>query len=108
MKPLHNVTVIPPGSRLSDVLPAFAHVTDEYHLGTLSTACAGCRKPFSAVRKRRKSFRLYDTLLCQYAPVATAHSLCGRCWRQYRDGGDGREALLASIEAFDAGKEANQ
>lgn len=108
MKPLHNLVELPAGKTLAEVLPALAHVKEHIHIGTPSPVCAGCRKPFNAVRKRRKAVRLYPVAVCQFAPVAFGYSLCGQCFAQYQKGGDEKEALLAAIEAFSDGEEASQ
>lgn len=105
---LHNLVELPAGKTLSEVLPALAHVKEHIHIGTPSPVCAGCRKPFNEVRKRRKGFRLYPLAVCRVAPIAFACSLCGKCFAQYQKGGDDREALLAAIDSFDEGEEANQ
>ncbi|WP_291988395.1 hypothetical protein [Candidatus Accumulibacter sp. ACC007] len=108
MRPQHNLVELPAGKTLADVLPVFKNVEDERHIGMPTPVCAGCRKPFTAVRKRRKAFRLYPVDICQAAPVAFAYSLCGRCWSHYQAGGDRKEALMASIDAFSDGSEATQ
>ena len=59
MNKLHDALYIPEGQAVGDVLPAFANVTNERHLGTPNRECASCRKPFNAARKPRKSIRLY-------------------------------------------------
>ena len=105
MKPLHNLVQLPAGKTLADILPVFKHIENEVHIVTQNPACAGCRKPFTAVRKRRKSFRLYPVALCQTVPVGIEQALCGSCWRQYQAGGDRKEALLAAIDAFNACEE---
>lgn len=108
MKPLHNLIELPAGKTLADVLPVFKDIENEVHVVTPQPVCAGCRKPFTAVRKRRKAFRLYPFGICRSWPVAFAHSLCGRCWSLYQAGGVRKEALLASIDAFDDGQEVMQ
>lgn len=105
MRPPHNLVELPAGKTLADVLPVFKHVDDEVHVGTPTPTCGGCRKPFTAVRKRRKSFRLYPIALCQTVPVGIEQALCGSCWRHYQAGGDRKEALLAAIDSFNAREE---
>jgi len=108
MTAAHKLVELPAGKTLADVLPVFKRVEDECHIGAPTPDCAGCRKPFTAVRKRRKALRLYPIGVCQLAPVGYAYSLCGRCWRQYQAGGDQKQALLAAIDAFIDGEEARQ
>ncbi|HUW37547.1 MAG TPA: hypothetical protein VMV91_09450 [Rhodocyclaceae bacterium] len=107
MRPyLHNLIELPAGKAVGDVLPAFSEVRDYIHVGSPNAICPGCRRPFSAVRKRRKCIRLFsaDALI----PIALQYSLCGACVAKHRSGGDAREALLVAIEAFVDGKEARQ
>jgi len=107
MKPrLHNLHEIPAGKTVGDVLPAFSDVHHVIHVGTPNAICPGCRKPFTAARKRRKSIRLYpaDALV----PIAFQYSLCGACFVRHNAGGEVREALLVAISAFVDGDEARQ
>ncbi|WP_299066982.1 hypothetical protein [Accumulibacter sp.] len=108
MTRLHNLVGVPAGKTLAEVLPAFAGVTNEVHVGQPATECAACRKPFNAVRKRRKSVRLFPAALCQIVPVALQYGLCGRCFAQYQRGGADREAVLVAIDAYSDGVEATQ
>lgn len=107
-KKLHNLVELPSGQQPSDVLAAFSQVTEEIHVGAPAAVCAGCSKPFTAVRKRRKAFRLYPMSVCQKVPIAFSHMLCGRCFGQFRRGGDAKEAIMAAIDAFDDGEIARQ
>lgn len=108
MIPMHRLTPIPPGCSLADVLPVFGHCRRDLRIGTPCTLCAGCRKPFNSIRKRRKEIRLYPVSFCQVAPIAVAYSLCGKCFAQYQAGGASRDALLAAVDAFLHGDEASQ
>ncbi len=103
---LHNLIELPPGKAIGEVLPAYSAVLHEMHIGTPSTVCPGCGKPFNAVRKRRKSIRLYpvDALV----PVALQYALCGSCVVLHQVGGEVRAALLVVIEEFVFGEEARQ
>lgn len=103
--PLHNLVGLPEGKAIGDVLPAFSGVHTEIHLGKPNTVCASCRKPFSAVRKRRQAIRLYSTGL--QIPVCLQYWLCGCCVAQCQLGGNARDAVLASVEAFADGSEAS-
>lgn len=108
MKPqaLLNIEEIPEGKTIHDINPAFAGVDNEFHIGEPSKACAGCRKPFSAIRKPRMEIRLFLPNLP--IPIALAYQLCRRCSRKYQHGRNERDAILAAIEAFHRGEEASQ
>lgn len=105
---LHKLASLRPGETLTGVLPGLRGVTTEVHMGTPATECASCRKPFNAIRKQRKSIRLYPVALCQVIPMAFQYGLCGFCFAQYQRGGDDREAVLAAVDAFSDGEEASQ
>jgi len=106
MKPLHNLVELPAGKTIADVLPAYAFVNREYRIGSPAVVCAGCRKPFTAVRKRRKMIRLYPVEV--FMPMALDYPLCGRCYALYQRGGNDREAILVAVDAFSDGEEASQ
>ena len=101
MSSFHSLIPLPEGERVQDVLPQFAEVRNELAIGMPAPNCAGCRKPFTAARKRRLNVRLYP-IHC-LVPVAFAYCLCGACAMKYRRGGIEREAVIAAVEAFHLG-----
>lgn len=101
---MHNLTEIPKGKRVQDVLPQFADVSKETGpIGTPCIVCASCTKPFTAARKPRLGLRLYPTWFL--VPVAIQYRLCGSCAWQYRAGGRIRADVLAAVERFLDGSE---
>ncbi|WP_288129986.1 hypothetical protein [Accumulibacter sp.] len=108
MSRLHRIASVPAGKTIADLLPALRGVTTEVPMGTPATECASCRKPFNAVRKRRKSIRLYPMALCQVIPLAFQYGLCGACFARYQRGGDDREAVLAAVDSYSDSEEATQ
>lgn len=103
---LHGMTPIPPGKTVSDLLPVYSKADNEVHLGAPNTECASCRKPFNALRKRRKAVRMYPVR--SMIPVVFALDICGRCLALYQAGGASRDGVLASVEAYCDGEEAAQ
>jgi hypothetical protein len=100
------MTPIPAGKTVGDLLPTFSGVDDEVHVGKPNPECASCRKPFNELRKRRKAVRLYP--VASPIPVAFSFDICGRCLGLYQAGGLSREGLLAAVEAYCDGVEAEQ
>lgn len=101
VRPVHSLIPLPEGQRVQDVLPQFAEVREEVAIGTPAPDCAGCRKPFTAARKRRMNVRLYP-IDCP-VPIAFAYCLCGACGAMYRRGGLERDAVVAAVERFHLG-----
>lgn len=99
---LHNLELVPDGQKIGDVCPVFSTVEKELRIGKTSKVCASCRKPFSAVRKARKEIRLHAVDL--NIPIAWVYPVCGSCVAGYQRGGDSRDAVLTSIEAFHLGE----
>lgn len=104
--PLHGMTPIEEGQTVGDILPAFAGVTNEIHIGTPNPECASCRKPFNAVRKRRKAVRLYPTFTA--FPMAFSFDICGHCLALYEQGASARDGVLAAVESYCEGEEFKQ
>jgi hypothetical protein len=103
---LHKMREIPAGQSVGDLLPAFAEVEHAVHLGEPNKGCPGCRKPFTAARKPRRSITVYPVGLP--LPIAFAYRICGGCLAEYRKGGEARDAMLAAIDAYIDGAEATQ
>ncbi|TRZ56538.1 MAG: hypothetical protein D4S02_15420 [Rhodocyclaceae bacterium] len=103
---LHNMVDLPSGKTIGEVLPAFAGVQHEFHIGRPNQNCAGCRKPFTVARKPRRKIRLYPTMAV--VPIAISLQICGACIAMYQHGGADRDAMLAAVEAFAEGAKADQ
>lgn len=103
---LHETRIIPEGKTVGDLLPAFSGVKHELHLGEPNPECAGCRKPFSGVRKPRKAIRMYPAF--SPVPVAFSFNICGACARMWQKGGADRDGVSASVTAYCEGTEATQ
>ena len=103
---LHGMTPVPDGKTVADLLPSFSSVKNEIHLGTPNPECASCRKPFTALRKRRAALRLYPNWLP--LPFAFSFDICGHCLALHQKGGADRDAVLAAVEAYCDGGEAGQ
>jgi hypothetical protein len=106
MSKLHDALYIPEGQTVGEVLPAFSGVTNELHLGEPNRECASCRKLFSAVRKPRKAIRLYPAWTP--IPIAFSFRICGACADLWRQGGDSRDGVSASLIAYCTGNGATQ
>ncbi|MBK8762093.1 MAG: hypothetical protein IPM03_17065 [Sulfuritalea sp.] len=98
---LHRMVPLPAGKTIGDVLSVFAGIKGEIHLGEPNADCAACRKPFSMVRRPRKSIRLYspDLLL----PVVFSYRVCGACLVLHQRGGESCDGFLAAVEAYHNG-----
>lgn len=101
---LHDFVILPKGKTVADVLPRFAGVKHEVHIGDPNAMCGSCRKPFSAVRKRRKTLQIYPAHLPW--PLRFDIDICGACLMKHRQGGAARDAVLAAVQAFIEGEEA--
>nr|MBL8411660.1 hypothetical protein [Dechloromonas sp.] len=99
---LHGLEELKPGETIGDINPAFANLKGEIRIGNFAKCCASCRKPFNAVRKKRKEIRLWPVDLG--IPLAWAYPICGTCVAAYQRGGDDKEAVLAAVEAFHHGE----
>ncbi len=95
---LHDMVFIEDVKDVAAILPAFADVKNEVRAGEPNKSCAGCRKPFNAARKPRKSVRIYPVR--SVVPVCFEFRICGKCLAQHQAGGAGRDAVLASVQAF--------
>lgn len=95
---IHDMVFLDDVENAADLLPAFADVKNEVHLGEPNKNCAGCRKPFSAARKVRKNVRIYPVR--SILPMCFSYRICGRCFAQHQSGGTDRDAVLAAIQAF--------
>ena len=75
---LHNMTQIPKGKSVADILPAFSDVKHKVYVGKPNKQCASCRKPFNAVRKPRQKILMYPmrTIL----PICFSFDICGPCY----------------------------
>jgi len=98
---LHNMSPIEEGD-----LSAIYDCAQEVHVGRSNTQCAACRKPFNAVRKPRKAIRLYPKPLV--LPICFSFDICGGCYALHQAGGADRDGMLAAVEGFCKGEEANQ
>ncbi len=103
---IHSVTEVPPGAKISDILPTFAGVKHEIIIGTPNSDCASCRKPFNETRKRRKAVRMAPTGIA--LPVMFSFHICGRCLALYQQGGSERDGVMAALQAYCEGDEAAQ
>jgi len=103
---LHDITPIPEGKTVGDLLPVFSNVKNYIFAGDPNKVCASCRKPFTNVRKPRKAVRLYpvETKI----PISFSLNICGRCLAIYERGGPGRDGFIASVGSFFYGEEATQ
>lgn len=101
---INRFEMLPDDVKIGDVLPAFAGVESELHVGTPCNQCAGCHKEFDAVRKPRRAIRIFLDPI----PLAFQYRLCGRCAAMHQRGGADREALVAGIEKFFFGAEGNE
>lgn len=81
-------------------------MTHEIHIGQPNTVCAGCRKPFGKSLKPAQSIRVIYPRLA--IPVAFEYEICGDCLQSFKAGGTSREAVIAGVDAFHEGDEANQ
>lgn len=104
-RPAQSPIPLPDGKRVREVLPQFAEVRDEIHIGTPAPNCAGCREPFNAARKRTMNVRLYP--LDFPVPIAFAYCLCEACAAKYRRGGDDRAGVAAAVQAFHLGDDSS-
>lgn len=98
----HQLYQLPDGVKVGDVLPVYRHVIESVQIGSPCSVCAGCRKEFTAARKRRRSIVLFP--IAATTPIAIRFDLCGACTRAHRAGGTPRESLLASVQAFAEGQ----
>ena len=98
---LHNMDAIPVGLTVGDILPAFAGIKGEIHIGEPNKECAACRKPFTVTRKPRKSIRVYQR--CFPVPFAFSYWICGGCYVLHQRGGVERDSFLAAVEAYHMG-----
>lgn len=105
-KPLHDFVALPRGLNVADVLPAFAAVEHEVHIGVPNRICGSCRKPFTAARRPRKTLLVYPVHLP--VPVRFDVLICGSCLALHRRGGAARDGVLAALQAFIEGEEAGQ
>lgn len=103
---LHNLTEVPPGASLADILPAFAGVKHEIIIGTPNRECACCRKPFNEARKRRKVLRIAATWI--EVPLLYSFHICGRCFALHQKGGAVRDSVMAAVQRYLEGVEAKQ
>lgn len=97
---------IPDGKTVRDLLPTYSASLCELVIGAHPTQCASCRKPFTAVRKPRRTVKIYP--VAALVPVVFLHEICGACLVQYQRGGNDRDGVLAAVQAFLEGDEANQ
>lgn len=104
--PLHRMVAVPDGQTLSELLSGIAGLGMEIALGRPNDICAGCRKPFNQVRKRRKVVRLHPT--GTGLPLVFSCHICGRCQALHQKGGAARDGVLAAIQAYCEGVEAKQ
>lgn len=102
---MHGMVEIPEGKTVGEVLPTFSGVTTEVFCGQPNPCCASCRKPFDLVRKRRKAVRMYPVNAA--IPFAFSYDICGSCLAKYRKGGAERDGVMASVESYCNGEEAN-
>lgn len=91
---LHGMTPIPPGKTVSDLLPVYSKADNEVHLGAPNPECASCRKPFNALRKRRKAVRMYPVR--SMVPVVLLSISVGAAWRCTRQAASAMECLHLS------------
>lgn len=105
-KQLHGLTELPNGKLVGDLLEAFSGIKHEVFIGKPNPVCAGCRKPFDAVRKPRKAIRLYP--VNSPIPIAYSFNICGHCLALLRRGGSAKDGVLAAVEAYCEGRKAKQ
>ena len=103
---MHSIEEMPEGKTLGDINPAFSNLIGEIRVGKRSACCAGCRKPFTPVRKPRKEIRLWPIEL--NVPIAFAYPICGACVALYQRGEAARDSLFAAVESFHNGDAATQ
>lgn len=103
---LHGMIQLPPGKKVGEVLPAFSGITQEVHLGEPNQECAGCCKPFTTARKRRKVVRMYPVSFPM--PIVFSFGICGHCLGLYQKGGADRDGVLAAVEAYCEGRKGIQ
>lgn len=99
---LHNMIPIEEGKTVADYLPVFADVRHEIHFG-VNKECASCRKPFNAVRKPRRSLKMYP--MPAIIPFCFQFDLCGACYALHQAGGAAKDSMLAAVEAYADGVE---
>lgn len=103
---LHQMIAVPEGKTLSDVLPRFLGLRMEVVNAQPVEVCAGCRKKFSLLRKRRKAVKMHP--IGSKLPLVFVLHICGHCQALYQRDGTAREGLLASIQAHCEGVAATQ
>lgn len=95
---LHDMVFLEDIENVGDILPAFANVKNEVHVGEPNKECAGCRKPFTLARKARKNVRIYP--MQSILPICFSFRICGSCLALHEKGGADRDAVLSSVQAF--------
>lgn len=100
------MVAVPEGMTLSNLLSSVSGLGMEIVIGKPNEVCAGCRKPFNELRKRRKVVRMHPT--GSGLPLVFSFHICGHCQALHQKGGAARDGLLASIQAYCEGMEANQ
>lgn len=103
---LHSMTPIEEAVSSGDFPAVFAGIKNVFRVGDPNHICAGCRRPFNVVRRRRKAIRIFpiDTLV----PVAFSYDICGHCYALYHKGGADRDGVLAAVQSYCEGRKANQ
>lgn len=98
-QPIIRMLQIPPGKTDQEMLAQYANAKIE--LGQISThcrVCACCGESFSATRKPRAEFKMYQTN--STIPVAFVYRICGRCMRQYKRSCEERGSVVAALQKF--------
>lgn len=81
-------------------------MTHEIHIGEPNEVCAGCRKPFTNEVKPASSVRVVYPRLA--VPVSFEYRICADCLAAFKAGGSARDGVIAGIDAYHEGEEANQ
>lgn len=103
---LHSMVEVPSGAAIADILPAFAGVKHQITIGNPNRECASCRKPFNQTRKRRKVVRIAPMWIP--VPVLFSFHICGCCTALHQKGGMARDGVMAAVQGYLEGVEAEQ
>jgi hypothetical protein len=78
----------------------------EIYIGQPNDICAGCRKPLDQSKTTRQSIRIAYPRLS--IPFYFQYQICTDCLHACKAGGARRDSVLAAVNAFHEGEEANQ
>lgn len=80
-------------------------MTHELHLGKPNDDCAGCRLTFDSINRSTASVRISHPIVPM---VFFEYRICGKCTAMLKTEGADRDGVLAGINAFHEGEEADQ